>query len=392
MELKSDINHFLKFQYRDSYILKFLKKYAKFDYVYTVIKPGHTILKKSDWFENMPEEILKKASQKEIYIILDFNYEGFGNSDACPLYDSFYYTLKKYNIPPSQLIYISANLIEKQSLDNYCKKNKKTPFIACSFSAFEFHTQILCDQYIHDLTLDTAKKTFSNDFNNKYYCSFSKVNRSWRTYASWKLHTSDIGADGYISHDVIKAVSHTPSIINSKHHKRWLKWIKCLPLLVDTKNFLNPEMTILRKTNVLEHTGFHIVNESFVEEENTVFFTEKTFKSMLLYQPLIIWGQPNCNHYLKELGYKLYDDWFDLSFDLEKDHHRRHKLLLDSIRKLVHNLKNKNRNEVIDWRFKNKEVLEYNKNKLLSYKLENSQLMKTVEELNGSVAESGLRR
>ena len=381
MIYRTPINDYIQFQERDSDILDFLKKYAKFNYTYTSVIPGSPMHKLADWLENMPDGILKMAANRELYIIIDFSYEAYNSTDQ-PIYDSLYFSIEKYNIPPEQLIYMSANMDENKCVEEYCKKHNKEPITVCCFSTFEFHTPRICDYSIYNLTIEEAKETFENNFTDKLFCSLSRVNRPWRSYATWQLHKSDIAKDGYISHDSVDTGHFVPYFLDSKDKEEWIKWSNQLPLFADTSDFYDEKMTHVFDQNIFTHTGFHIVNESFVSEENTRFLTEKTFKSMLVYQPLIIWGQVGANHYLESLGYKLYNDWFDLSFDFEPDNIKRYHLMLNNIKRTIYSLKSKTRNEIIDWRFKNQEILNHNKQTLLSYKYEHSSLMTMIEKIN----------
>jgi hypothetical protein len=59
---------------------------------------------------------------------------------------------------------------------------------------------------------------------------------------------------------------------------------------------------------------FALVTETY---HRTNFITEKTFRPILLEQPFIVLGGKNQNYELLNLGFELYDEVFDYSFDLE---------------------------------------------------------------------------
>ena len=46
-----------------------------------------------------------------------------------------------------------------------------------------------------------------------------------------------------------------------------------------------------------------------------MFFTEKTFRSISIKQPFFLLGGKNSLKYLKSLGYKTFDKWWDESYD-----------------------------------------------------------------------------
>ena len=57
-----------------------------------------------------------------------------------------------------------------------------------------------------------------------------------------------------------------------------------------------------------------VVVETYVE--GPTYYTEKTWKEILFQRPFILLGNKGSNHKLEELGFKLYNEIFDYSFDL----------------------------------------------------------------------------
>jgi hypothetical protein len=108
---------------------------------------------------------------------------------------------------------------------------------------------------------------------------------------------------------------------------------------------------------------FSIVNETLISSYNntSLFFSEKLLKPIINYQPMIIYGQPGINRKIQMLGFKTYEQYFDLSFDEEEDDVLRYKKLLASIESTVTHLRSMPRDEQIDWRFKQLDLLEYNR-------------------------------
>ena len=83
-----------------------------------------------------------------------------------------------------------------------------------------------------------------------------------------------------------------------------------------TKNLIEP--------NAL----FALVTETF---HRTNFITEKTFRPILLEQPFIVLGGVSQNHELLNLGFELYDEVFDYSFDLEESLEKRVMGVVDNL-------------------------------------------------------------
>jgi hypothetical protein len=76
---------------------------------------------------------------------------------------------------------------------------------------------------------------------------------------------------------------------------------------------------------------------------------------------MIIYGQPGINRKIQMLGFKTYEQYFDLSFDNEPNDVLRYKKLLASIESTTNYLRSLSREEQIAWRFKELELLVYNR-------------------------------
>lgn len=90
-------------------------------------------------------------------------------------------------------------------------------------------------------------------------------------------------------------------------------------------------------------------------------FSEKTLNAALFLKPFVVAAPPKTLEYLRELGFRTFDRWWDESYDQEKDHQKRMIMLfsvIDSINSMdIETLKN----IYLDMRA----VLQHNKNTLL---------------------------
>lgn len=107
-------------------------------------------------------------------------------------------------------------------------------------------------------------------------------------------------------------------------------------------NYGNPLISLITET---------LYNSTYVD--NMFFLTEKTSKSILIGQIFLVIGTKNFHKNLKDIGFKLYDEIFDYSFDSMDDDYR-----IEYVIKQIHNLKNSNYKEIYNI-VKNK--VEYNK-------------------------------
>jgi hypothetical protein len=358
----------------------------KFVYVHGLLQyPKWTA--DSDIFQFIDGEYLKKMQDGESFFVFDASTEGFSPTVEFPFFDMLYFNCKKYNVNPALIIYVSSNLQDEKNIQQYANEHNCIPINAFSFLSFEQVLAIDDRRGAEELEsqLLTAINKCKDLFTDKFFSSLSRVNRAFRTIGTFLLCQSDIAENGLISHDRFKVhkdfisqwlINHGLKDVNPK---KFFKWCKTLPRVVDRSDFnINWAMNTPYR-HIHDSTLFQIVNETLVLDHNetTMFYSEKTFRPIAYFQPVIIYGQPGCNHKLKEIGYKLYDDWFDLSFDFEKDPVLRYKKLLESVTKTVNKLKAMSREEQIAWRFKNKEILmhnfttmvnsSYSKDKLVSF-------------------------
>jgi|TARA_B110000503_G_scaffold113136_1_gene169781 hypothetical protein len=104
------------------------------------------------------------------------------------------------------------------------------------------------------------------------------------------------------------------------------------------------------------HKGLiHIINESTVDKLD---ISEKTWSCVIHKKPFIIAGATNIHSVLKELGFKLYEDLFDYSFDANEDYNQR----LESIAMQVKALQGKDYQAVYNSQL---ETIEFNYNRLM---------------------------
>lgn len=317
----------------------------------------------SDIFSSLSQENLIKLQNKEIFFIFDSSTEGFSPVKHFPFFDVLYHNCEKYNVDPSMVIYVSSNLKDEENIVEYCKTNNKKPLHVFSFVSFE---KVVRNTKI---TLETEKSHCREQFSNKYFSSLSRVMRYHRSIATFLLCHSDIKDQALISHDKFKNNIDIEQWtkyhkLTDYSHKQVRRWMKSLPLTIDKTDFDKNWALTTDYFVIHRQTLFQIVNETLVNnhDDTSLFYSEKTFRPIVCFQPFVIYGQKGCNSHLKNIGYKTYEDWFDLSFDSENDDILRYKRLLQSISNTCKYLDNLSRDQKIEWRFKNEELLQHNFN------------------------------
>lgn len=124
------------------------------------------------------------------------------------------------------------------------------------------------------------------------------------------------------------------------------------------------------------HYSFNLKNhqESFLSlvsetniDEDILFFSEKIYKPMYGQQPFIIFGNPNSLKYLKKLGFKTFDHWWDESYDEETNLIKR----IDKIIKVLENICSKNFDELSNMGIDMQNVLIHNYKQFLKLEASN---------------------
>lgn len=340
----------------------------------------------SDIFQFILEEYLVNIQEKKTFFVFDSSTEGFSPINKFPFFDILYYNCEKYNVDPSMIIYVSSNLKDEENIKKYCKSNNKKPINVFSFLSFE-------KVVYKALNLEKEIEYCKSVFQDKYFSSLSRVLRQYRSMATFLLCHSEIKDKALISHSKFpKNInigqwkrSHFLSEYDDKTIKRWFK---TLPLTIDKTNFNDNWALRNDYYPIHRQTLFQIVNETLVDNshDTSLFYSEKTFRPVVCFQPFVIYGQKGCNKHLKNLGYKTYEDWFDLSFDDEQDNVLRYKKLLNSAKDTCAYLDSLPRDKKIEWRFKNKELLEHNFLTMQNSEYSKLKLKNFVESLNDIVS------
>lgn len=361
-----------------------LKKFKSFSYVHGLLKyPKWS--KDSDIFSFIKKEHLEKIQDKKSFFIFDASTEGFSPIFDFPFFDVLYFNCEKYNIDPSMVIYVSSNLKDEKNIKDYCNHYNKKPINVFSFISFEKVVRVPTE-------IEIEEKHCKEQYQGKYFSSLSRVIRHYRSIATFLLCQDPVKEKALISHSAFSKnvnleswrLTHGLTDYTEKNIKRWFK---SLPLVVDKENF---EVNWALENDyypIHRQTLFQIVNETLVDnyKNTSLFYSEKTFRPMVCFQPFVIYGQKNANQHLKEIGYKTYEDWFDLSFDSEDDNILRYKKLLASIKDSCRYLDSLPRDEQIEWRFKNREVLNHNYRNMCLSEYSRQKLISFLENFNDSV-------
>lgn len=337
-------------------------------YIYCMIDYGD-LFTTSSIFKHINKKALNELRKGNTYFIYDATNEGFSPDGWFPIFDVLYQDCIRHNVDPKKVIYFTGNHHDPENIKKFSEKYNMPELNVLAINIFE--TAIGNMEHHGSTTtpikgIKTARKMCKKRFKGKLFSSLSRVNRPLRTLNQALLYQAGLYEDALISHDVLN----DDELMNAKEFAREAsmssaevdEWAAGLPYTIDYTDFQVNWATEFEYKHIHHQTIFQIVNETLAHSfgGTSLFYSEKTFKPIFEFQPFIIWGQPGANHKLKDFGYEIYDDWFDLSFDWEEDDITRCQMLVESVQDACDKLKAMSREEQIAWRFKNQEKLLHN--------------------------------
>ena len=116
------------------------------------------------------------------------------------------------------------------------------------------------------------------------------------------------------------------------------------------------------ESHLLKHTFLNLVNETH-QQDDLVFITEKTYRSINYCRPFIINGDRGSLEYLKDMGFKTFDKFWDESYDQETSDHTRISKLID----IVKQISSRSESELLNLFDEMLPVIEHNYNVLRNY-------------------------
>ena len=179
------------------------------------------------------------------------------------------------------------------------------------------------DTYFITHTTDLWKPVLN--YNNTYTYHYVYMNNKAH---EWRCHLMDLVS----KRDLLKygAVSWHKKDTYSEYDWKYFKPI--VLKLTDSFDSIN-----ITPNNIFAIPSEY--NQSFaqlVSESNTncIFMTEKTVIPLLVGKPFLVATAPGYHTFLQGLGFELYTEIFDYSFDNEQDQEKRFEMILDNFTKL----------------------------------------------------------
>lgn len=256
--------------------------------------------------------------------------------------------LKKYAIREEMLFFIHSS---KGFLDEIEQMKKtKIPWIASTWEVKSKHLQMHSDlawgreEIIKKKDLRSLEEKI---LRHHYACLFAGRPARHRHYLIKNLHKKNLLSFG--------KCSLTPCLDEADKHQ--LPTNDLLPIGQVNAHLVNDTF---QETKLFQDIFLWVAGETYCPN-GYPYFTEKTVKAILYERPFVSYGNPGTLAYLRDYGFKTFNEYWDESYDNEKDDDKK----IEMIAEIIRNLCKKNLKEINQLYDNMKPLLEYNKNLLV---------------------------
>ena len=287
-------------------------------------------------FSFLHKKQLRDLQGGKAMILFDQTLEGY-QTDW--LWQYFHSECEQYHVDPRAVVYSSGNMLGREQYNKWCQDNNITKQInVIPYTHFESDMRQQAEDMQLALTVDrhiSHKKANADDVRD-YNCLQKRL-RSHRIWFYIKLFEADILKYGLVSMNKFPAV---PTWLDGQSisGKVLEQANQLLPLLVHGKNNNeHGDNYYIRRIQdkVFLDSWVSVVSEaSFADSDQTIFLSEKIFKSIVCQHPFIIMGNKGSLKQLRKMGYKTFDGFIDESYD-SLPTFKRYDAIIESIKKII---------------------------------------------------------
>lgn len=301
------------------------------------------------------------SNGKEI-IVLDNSHESFIESEVSKIYK----VLPSLNTTNDNIYYLTNSSDAVCIHDLLCERNNWTnPINVVVLNIFEYGVKSL-DKVSHGDPYVVRNK------DKKFLC-MNRMPHLHRTCLLGLMLENNLVDNSYYSfYDTTVCVSEeTTNNIRAKLSSgiadtiisNVQSYAISLPLRLTLDEFAsNPNGLTPIDAAMFDNSYFSVVPEtyffknSFLNELNTVFHTEKTYNAILMKHPFIIMGVTNSLDHLHHNGYRTFHPYIDESYDDVWDDEQRMTMIINEVKRLC-SLTNE---QLIEWQENIREIVEHN--------------------------------
>jgi len=269
-----------------------------------------------DYFSLMSSAVIAKLQEQKLRVLF-YYHEGDNPVNIKNRLDSL---VTQHNLPKNCYVFVSSNS-QADHLENFV-----------SFVDFELW------YYARNREVPLPMHTKSR---SKNFTVLSRLHKWWRATVMADMQRNSILENSYWSYcEAPKDQEFTkdnPIEIDAISRLRWdlEKFAQGAPYYSDdlTQDQRNDHGITVFKYHLDSYCNIVLESQFDVDQSGGAFITEKTFKPIKHGQLFFVAGGAGSLQQLRDLGYCVFDDVLDNSYDLEPNHTQRWIKLLDAIKK-----------------------------------------------------------
>lgn len=313
----------------------------------------------SSILDNLNPVFIKDLQAGKALLCIDQSLEGYQTGW---LWDYFHRDCAKHSVDPSAVVYITGNALAPTQYKYWCNAlNIDRRIKVIAYEHFELDVQSMAKNRTKPYTWMTQLK-YKRENPIKTYNCLNKRLRPHRIWMYTELYKHNLLDKGLVSMNPYP-ISNV-GIDGRNIDLELLKEAnKLLPLeLYGSSNTEHNDNYYIRRIldQVYLDSWVSVVSEpQFAESEQSVFCSEKVFKSIASFHPFIIVGGQGSLKRLRDIGYKTFDGWIDETYDTLPSNER-FGAIIESIKK-IDSIEDK-----LAWFTSMKDVLLHNYNLFIS--------------------------
>jgi hypothetical protein len=317
---------------------------------------------------NVSPLILEKIRNKQGYLMFSTIMESFLDDLMFNLIHDY---LKTFNIPPSQVIYLTESPNCYKIYDLFCEKMKIKDKIICDYLP---SWMVECRDRLLKSPRILANK-YEPSLKNKTFLNLNRRYRQHRFVFLLEIFKRGLLDQFSISFDKSRPEGHESFLVAAeKINKQTDIYLteeelhtlnNKLPLVLDNADFsmFPMEKTLYDTMHLYNDSLINVISETDFYTE-VIQLTEKTFKPILYRQPFIMIGPPHSLQTLRDYGFKTFSDFWDESYDTIEDH----ELRMEAILEVISKISSMTDSQKIELSYSIKEIVEHNLMTLINRK------------------------
>ena len=291
-------------------------------------------------FKCVSEKYLEDVRNGQCKILLFLTYEGYSGSKGNDDFEIIEKWRKESNLPPFSVYYACGNLLGKQ-----IARNKELYINVDPILDFEAWNRFSYNEVVNFNPID----------DRNLFLMYNRNPRPHRVRFLVELLKNNIFNRGLVSLGDVNMYNQEIYLVKEDdiNHFNFLK--DNSPIHIDSATNLYYNLACNITTEDYNKTFISVISETLTYED-TLFISEKTWKPIMVGHPFVILGNKGTLKFLKSMGYKTFDRWFNEDYDNDDDETIR----INKIVKILRDYSQKSKEELFSIREEIKEVCVHN--------------------------------